>query len=253
MKLTRSLGTVAVVVAVGLLPSTSASAASTHTSTRCPLPTFGPGRSYAPTIRPEDFSARVTNVWMPLRPGTTYRYSGTKDGQRAWDVVTVTHRTKKVDGVVTRVVQDRLYLDGVLHERTADYYAQDRCGNVWYFGEDTAELDAQGRVVDREGSFRAGVDGAQPGVVMQRHPQLGRQFRQEWYAGHAEDRYRALCRSASVRVPYGSFRHALLTEERTDLEPGVVDHKYYVRGIGVVSERTVRGGTESLQLVSVQH
>ncbi len=88
--------------------------------------------------------------------------------------------------MTTRVVEDRLFLDGFLEERTSDYYAQDVCGNVWYFGEDTAELDRRGHVVSTEGSFHAGVDGAEPGVFMQARPQVGRAFRQEWYDGHAE-------------------------------------------------------------------
>jgi len=168
----------------------SARASITTNSTvaaRCNLPVFGPGTSYRPRIDTEDFTASVTNRWFPLPVGRTMVYTGTKDGEPALDIVKVSPRTKLVRGVRTRVVEDRLYLSNVLTERTSDYYAQDECGNVWYFGEDTAELDARGRVVSREGSFHAGVDGAQPGVVMQAHPQLGRRFRQEWYRGHAED------------------------------------------------------------------
>jgi hypothetical protein len=223
-----------------------------HASTAsCLLPVFGPDSSYHPAIHPADFSADVASSWFPLRPGTTYLYTGTKDGKKALDVVQVSPATKKVDGVPTRVVNDRLFLAGALEERTADYYAQDKCGNVWYFGEDTATLDRHGHVTDRSGSFLAGVNGAQPGVYIQARPQAGRWFRQEWYRGQAEDRYRALSTSASIAVRYGRFRHSLRTEERTDLEPGVVDNKYYVRGLGVVKELTVRGGTEILQLVDV--
>ena len=221
------------------------------TASSCPLPVFGPGNSYHPAIQPADFSAEVTNGWFPLRPGTTYLYTGTKDGKKALDVVQVSSTTRKIDGVITRVVEDRLFLANALEARTTDYYAQDRCGNVWYFGEDTATLDSHGKVTDRSGSFRAGVNGAQPGVYVQARPQMGRWFRQEWYRGQAEDRYRALSTSASVTAPYGSFRHALRTEEQTALEPGVVDNKYYVRGLGVVRELSVKGGTEVLQLVDV--
>src|SRR6202008_2597933 len=121
----------------------------------------------------------------------------------ALNVVTVVNRTKRVDGVHSRVVEDRLYLDNVLRERTRDSYAQDRCGNVWYFGEDTAELDVHGRVVSTEGTFHAGVDGAQPGVFMQAVPDVGRDFRQEWYEGHAEDQYHVIKKAARVTVPYG--------------------------------------------------
>jgi hypothetical protein len=156
-----------------------------------------------------------------------------------------------IDWVRTRVVEDRGYLDNVLAERTSDYYAQDRCGNVWYFGEDTATLDRHGRVVDTEGSWHAGVDGAQPGVFMQAHPQLGRRFRQEWYRGQAEDVVKVIDRSARVTVPYGSFRHALRTAEWTALEPEVLDNKLYVAGIGQVAEASVKGPREGLRLVEI--
>jgi hypothetical protein len=156
-----------------------------------------------------------------------------------------------VAGVLTRVVEDRLYLDNVLQKRTSDYYAQDRCGNVWYFGEDTATLDKHGRLVSTEGSFHAGVDGAQPGVFMQAHPQVGPWFRQEWYQGHAEDQFRVIDKDARVTVPYGRFRHALQTEERTALEPAVLDNKYYIGGIGEVAELSVRGPAERLRLVEI--
>ena len=225
-----------------------AQAASTGPATGCQLPRFGPGASYHPRIDPRTFGPHVTNPLFPLRVGVTYVYSGVKDDARALDIVVASRRTRKIDGVVTRVVEDRLYLDGVLEERTSDYYAQDRCGNVWYFGEDTAELDEHGHVVSTEGSFHAGVGGAQPGVFMQAHPQLGRTFRQEWFAGQAEDVFQAVDRAASVTVPVGSFTRALRTREWTALEPGVVDAKYYVRGIGEVFEGSTSGPTERLQL-----
>src|SRR3954471_21524759 len=95
---------------------------------------------------PPHFSARVDNPWFPLRPGTTYVYVGAKDGKRARDVFTVTQRAQTVDGAPCVEVRDLLYLDGKLHERTTDWYSQDDNGNVWYFGEDTAELDANGHV-----------------------------------------------------------------------------------------------------------
>jgi hypothetical protein len=227
-------------------------AAATRTSSgTCRLPVFGPGSHYHPRLEGLGLDADVTNPYFPLRPGTVLLYSGTKDGEPALDVVLVTYRTRRIDRVRTRVVEDRLYLGGRLAERTSDYYAQDRCGNVWYFGEDTAELDARGRVVSTEGSFHAGVDGAQPGVVMQHRPQLGRTFRQEWYPGHAEDVFTAVRRHAAVHVPAGTFRNALETRETTALEPGVVDAKYYVRGLGEVAEVSRRGPAEELRLVGV--
>jgi hypothetical protein len=217
----------------------------------CPLPTFGPGQQYHPPIKPSNFSATVDNPLFLLKPGRTLVYTGTKDGKKALNIFATTSRTRVIAGVTTRVVEDRLYLDDVLEERTSDYYAQDRCGNVWYFGEDTAKLDAQGHVLDTEGSFHAGVDGAQPGVFMQANPEVGREFRQEWYAGHAEDTFSVLSLSAPITVPAGSFDHALKTRETTELEPDVVDNKYFVRGIGEVEEVSVRGPVEKLVLVEV--
>jgi hypothetical protein len=198
------------------------------------------------------FTARVDNPWFPLRPGTVSVYTGMKDGRRARDVVTVTLRVTKIDGAPCVVVKDRLYLNGKLEERTTDWYSQDSRGNVWYFGESTAELDAHGRVTSTEGTWRAGRDGAQPGIYMPARPVPSRTGRQEFYKGHAEDHFEVLSLHASVRVPYTSSSNALLTKEWTPLEPAVLDHKLYVRGIGTVLEQTVKGGDERLELVSVR-
>ncbi|TCC49817.1 hypothetical protein E0H75_15975 [Kribbella capetownensis] len=245
-----------VLAAVALFAGSTAPVGTTcrppdHHPAVCKLPMFGPGSRYQPKIDPGDFSPNVTNPWFPLLPGRTLVSTGVKDDEKALNLVITTSRTRLVDGVRTRVVEDRLYLNNVLNERTSDYYAQDRCGNVWYFGEDTAELDSRGRVVSTEGSFHAGVDGAQPGVFMQAHPQLGRKFRQEWYAGHAEDVFWAVARNATVAVPLGAFHHALRTAETNALEPDVLDNKYYVRGIGQVAELSVKGPKEGLRLAEI--
>lgn len=218
----------------------------------CQLPVFGPGKDYHPAIDPADFSPNVDNPMFPLTPGKTLVYGGSKDGETAVDLFAPSARTAVIDGVTTRVVEDRLFLNGVLEERTSDYYAQDVCGNVWYFGEDTAELDKNGHVISREGSFHAGVDGAEPGVFMQAHPELGRVFRQEWYQGHAEDLFVAINLHARVTVPYGTFRDTLRTAETTALEPGVLDNKYYAPGIGQVEEVALRGPVERLVLIDVR-
>ena len=199
------------------------------------------------------FTAHVDNPWFPLRPGTVYVYRGVKDGKPSRDVVTVTHRVKTIQGAPSVVVADRLYLAGRLEERTSDWYSQDRRGNVWYFGESTAELDSRGRVTTTEGSWQAGRGGAKAGIYMPAHPVPGRFGRQEYYKGQAEDHFEVLSLRAGVSVPYVSSRHALLTKEWTPLEPGVLDHKLYVRGIGTVLEQTVRGGDERNELVSVTH
>ena len=218
-------------------------------------PGFGGVRPLFPmetNPNPAGFVSRVDNPWFPLRPGTSYVYRGVKDGKPSRDVVTVTAQTKPIEGVRCTVVRDRLYLAGRLAERTTDWYAQDEAGNVWYFGEATAELDAKGSVTSTEGSWQAGVHGARPGIVMPAHPRVGQRFRQEYYKGHAEDHFEVLSLSATVRTPAASSRHALLTKEWTPLEPGVIDHKLYVRGIGTAKEETVKGGVERAVLVTVR-
>ena len=202
------------------------------------------------TVDSPRFSARIDNPWFPLIPGTTAVYTGAKDGKQGRDVVTVTHETKVIAGAPCRVVRDRLYLEGRLAERTVDWYTQDRAGNVWYFGEATAELDEHGHVTSTEGSWQAGVDGAVPGIFMPARPRVGDAYRQEFYKGHAEDHFRIVGRFETVTSP--RVPNALLTQEWTPLEPGVVDHKLYVRGIGNVLERSVKGGNEHLELVSLR-
>jgi hypothetical protein len=201
---------------------------------------------------PSSFTARVDNPWFPLRPGTVYVYRGVKDGASARDVLTVTHAVKTIAGAPCVVVKDRLYLDGKLEERTTDWYTQDRRGNVWYFGESTAALDKRGHVKSTEGTWQAGRDDAKPGIYMPARPTPGRSGRQEFYKGNAEDHFRVLSLHATIRVPYTSSSKALLTKEWTPLEPGVLDHKLYVRGVGTVLEQTVKGGDERLELVSVR-
>jgi hypothetical protein len=196
-----------------------------------------------------DFAgARIDNAWFPLIPGTTFVYHGTKDKEPARDVVNVTGETKKILGVSCTVVRDRLFLAGKLAESTLDWYAQDKEGNVWYFGEATAELE-NGKVTSREGSWQAGVDGAAPGVIMQADPKVGDSYQQEFFKGQAEDHAQVLSLAASVQVPAGSYSSVQLTKEWTPLEPGVIDHKYYARGVGVVKEATAKGPRESLILV----
>ncbi len=196
---------------------------------------------------------RVTNPYYPQKPGTGLIYRGTTDGEPSRDVLVATHRTRVIDGVRCRVLFDRLFVKGVLTERTRDYYAQTKRGTVWYFGEKTAELDEDGHVTSREGSFLSGRDGAEAGIFMPAHPRVGQAFHQEDYPGHAEDRFVVKSLDASVSTPYVGSQHALLTAERSALEPGVVEHKRYVRGIGDVADSDVRGGSDHQKLWAIRH
>lgn len=210
----------------------------------------GAGPGWPATLSPSDFVARVDNPWFPLQPGSEYRYAGLKGRQKTVDIVKVTHNTKRILGVETTVVHDVVETNDRPEEVTNDFYAQDRRGNVWYFGEATKTLDRQGNTIDTEGSFQAGVSGDRAGVLIPGHPQVGQVARQEFSKGQAEDHFKVVDLNARVSVPFVSSSHALRTREWTPLEPRVVDNKYYVRGIGTVREVAVRGPVERLWLVS---
>jgi len=202
-------------------------------------------------INPQDFSTVINNPFFPLVPNTTYVYVGTKDGSAARDEFQVTRRTKVIMGVTCREVRDRGFVDGVLAEDTLDWFAQDNHGNVWYFGEDTKEFDANGNVISTEGSWQAGVNGAQPGVVMEADPRVGDTYQQEFSAGVAEDKATVVALNKTVNVPFGSFKDCLETEEFTPLEPGAIEHKFYARGVGFIQSVALRGGRERLELVTI--
>ncbi|HYX78615.1 MAG TPA: hypothetical protein VE727_04570 [Solirubrobacterales bacterium] len=210
----------------------------------------GAGPGWPKTLHPSDFVRRVDNPWFPLKPGSKWRYRGREGHSRFRDKMRVTHRTKRIEGVRATVVHDVVLKRGKPREVTNDWYAQDRHRNVWYFGENTRELDRHGHVKTREGTWKTGRDGARPGILFPGQPRVGQKARQEYYKGHAEDHFKILDVDAHVSTPYVSTHHAVRTKEWTPLEPGVVDNKYYVRRVGDVKEKTVKGGTERLRLVS---
>jgi hypothetical protein len=199
---------------------------------------------------PDDFVNRIDNKYFPLRPGTTFLFGGTQEGKASRVSVFVTHKTKMILGIRATVVLDQVLVGGKREEKTFDWYAQDKHGNVWYLGEDSSDF-VNGKWVRSDGSWEAGVKGAKPGIVMKANPRVGEVYRQEYYAGHAEDMAKVLSRNKSVAVTYGSFEHALETSEWTPLERGVVEHKYYVKGVGNVRTIMVKGGSEEEHLVSI--
>lgn len=193
---------------------------------------------------PSSFAQRIDNPWFPLLPGTVYEYRGVRDGKQARDVLTVTHQHATVQGIQTTVLHDRLWLNGRLFERTTDWYAQDKQGNVWYLGESTALLNAHGKVTSTEGSWKAGVGGAHAGIYMLAHAKPGDAARQEYLKGHAADQFKVLTIDSNA---------TLLTQETSQIEPGVVDHKLYVRGIGIVLEEAIKPKpNERLTLYSIK-
>jgi hypothetical protein len=204
-------------------------------------------------IDPNDFTNPQPNPYFPLEPGTVSILRGSEDGERLLNRTTITHWTKMIQGVRTTVVQDVLYGDGALAEKTTDWYAADNTGTVWYFGERTATYNRQGDVVSTEGSWQAGVNGAMAGIIMPANPGPTDAYRQEIYRGHAEDQAWIVAAHQVVHVPYGDVTQAVRSYEWTRLEPGVVSLKFYGPGLGIVREMDVAGGDELLELVSVDH
>jgi len=208
--------------------------------------------AYAPHINPADFTTKIDNKYFPLKPGTTFVYRGKAKDATEGDIVNVTADTRNIMGVDCVVVDDRVTEGGMLTEQTYDWYAQDEKGNVWYFGEDSKEYE-NGKVKSTSGSWEAGKDGAEPGIIMPASPKVGDSYRQEYYEGEAEDIARALKLNGSAKVPYGSFENVLVTDEWTPLEPKIGEHKYYAPGVGNVLEVAVKGPQERLELVDVKH
>jgi hypothetical protein len=216
-----------------------------------PAPVTG---HYNPQIDPADFVRKIDNRHLPFKPGTRQVFKGVaEDGKTPQrDVEVVTHRTRKVDGVRCHVVRDTITSRGKPVERTFDWYAQDKRGNVWYFGENSNDY-RHGHWVKSDGSWEAGVDGAKPGIMMEAHPKRGDSYRQEYYRGHAEDQAKVLGDGGAVTVPYRSFQHTIATKETTRLEPGIVEKKWYAPGVGEVKSQDVKGSKEGFQLVKVTH
>jgi hypothetical protein len=202
---------------------------------------------YHPTIDPANFQSEVDNPYFPLVPGTTYAFTEKVGKEVSENEVTVTHDTKTILGVKCIVVHDTVKRKGVLKEETFDWYAQDKEGTVWYMGEDTKEF-LGGKRVSTEGSWEAGVDGAQPGIMMVKDPKPGDPYRQEYLADRAEDMGQIVELNVSVTVPYGTFTGCIKTKEWSMLEAGH-ENKWYCKGLGVV--RTESTAKEVATLVSV--
>jgi hypothetical protein len=204
-------------------------------------------------LDPADFSTEIDNRYWPMAVGSRWVYRETDpEGAVQRVVVTVTKETKTIaNGVEARVVRDVVSEDGEPVEVTDDWYAQDSDGNIWYLGEDTAEYES-GKVVTREGSFEAGVDGAEAGIIMPADPEVGQTYRQEYYEGEAEDFASVLSLEARAMVQFGSFDGVLKTRDVNPLnEPRpAVEHKFFAPGVGPVLVIGISGGGGREELIS---
>lgn len=205
-----------------------------------------------PQIQPSDFTANVTNKYYSLVPGKRSVYaSKTADGTETIEVY-VTDEKKTVMGIGVTVVWDRVWVNGSLIEDTKDWFAQHKNGDVWYFGEESKEMK-NGNVVSTKGSWEAGVNGAQPGIVMKADAKPGETYQQEYYKGEAEDAADVLAVGQSVTVPYGTFTDCVKTFDYTPLEPAAQEHKYYCSEPGGLAlEIDVTTG-ERLELLSIEY
>lgn len=206
---------------------------------------------YAPEIDPANFSDKITNPYFPLEPGTVFIYEGKRDDTPRHTEMTVTKETKDIMGVRCIVVRDILTTNTELVEKTTDWYAQDTDGNVWYFGEDTAEYK-NGKVTSTAGTWMAGVDGALPGIIMKASPKVGDGYRQEYRPGIAEDYAKVLQLNATAQVPAGTYDGVVITEDTDLLDTTKLEHKSFAPGIGfVATEGMVNGHHEVSQLIKI--
>jgi hypothetical protein len=238
-KLTRSAAAAALLFGLAALPTTVAAA---------PCPIALPQGSDPVTLDPADFVGQIDNLYWPMAPGSRWIYRETDRAGNAQRVtVTVTTRTRQILGIDATVVHDKVTEHRELVENTFDWYAQDDCGNLWYLGENTKEYE-DGKVVSTEGSWEAGVDGAQAGVIVPAHPADDMAYRQEYYAGQAEDAAEVLSVDEQVKVPFGHFTNVMLTKEFTPLEPRVLEYKLYAPNVGPVLMIGVSGTSDREEL-----
>jgi hypothetical protein len=210
---------------------------------------LGPDR-YVPVINPANFTTTINNPYFPLVPGTTFTYLNRHRTIR--DVFAVTHDTRVINGVTCVQVHDSVYTNGELTEDTLDFFAQDREGNVWYFGENTAEFE-DGLIATIDGSFLSGLDHDKAGIIMKAHPAIGDFYRQEFSLGNAEDYAETLNLNSRVVVPYGQFNNCLKSQETTPLEPDALEDKYYAPGVGnVLTVDRVTGERDELISITTE-
>jgi len=252
MSLTKPIATALGILAAALTVAAaggewSAQASSAGARATCDLPQG----SERVNLNPAEFTTRIDNPYWPMRPGSRWIYRETdSEGTKQRVVVTVTPKTKRIaNGITARVVHDVVTEEGKPVEVTDDWYAQDKCGNIWYLGEFTKEYE-NGKVKSTAGSFEAGVDGAQAGVIMPAKPREGMRYRQEYYAGEAEDRASIFSLDEQAEVPLGHFKDVVMTRDVNPLSPKVLEFKFFARGVGPVLAIGVSGGSDREELLS---
>jgi hypothetical protein len=245
----RRRGRIVALAAAGAL-SLSACTGSFPTATAAATPSALPQGNEPARLDPDDFTVDITNQYWPMKPGQRSVSRETDiEGNTLRGETTVLDRTEKIDGIRARVVHDVVTdVDGNLVEDTTDWFAQDKDGNLWYLGEQTAEYE-NGKVISTKGSWRTGKNGAQAGILLPADPSPGVKYREEFRSGEAEDQAIVLSTSEQAQTPTGIYKNALLTRNTTPLEPDLVELKWYARGVGLVLTLTPSGGTDREEMV----
>jgi len=250
---TKRAGAAAAAIAV-LLPALAgcggSSGGGTTQAAAQPGTSTLPQSSEPSNLDPADFTTQIDNPYWPMPVGARWHvHVSNPQGESLQETITVTNKTKRIaDGVTARVVHDVVYTNGKPTEITDDWYAQDKNGNIWYFGENTASI--QNGKKDTSGSFEAGRNGADAGIAMAAQPAVGLTYREEYYKGHAEDRTKVLALDQQVQAPAGHFTGAILTDDTSPIEPDVSEYKLYAKGVGPVVAVSVSGESEREDLIS---
>lgn len=191
-------------------------------------------------VDPSEWSSTGRNPYFVLEPGWVLVLQG-KEGKTVIDlVITVLDETKKVDGVETRIVEERESEDGEIVEISRNYFAiSKRTNDVYYFGEDV-DIYKNGKVVNHSGAWWSGKNGARYGLMMPGTPLLGAKYYQEIAPEVAMDRAEVLGLREKIETPAGTFEKCLKTLETTPLEKGAKDHKFYAPGVGLIVDGPCR-------------
>ena len=202
---------------------------------------------YSVTIVPGDFVPAVTNKYFALKPGSKFTFRNKAGNERI--EVAVTDESKEIMGVAATVVRVKEWKNETLVEETRDWYAQDKGGTVWYFGE-AVDNYKDGKLANHKGSWEAGVDGAKPGIIMLAEPRVGETYRQEYYKGKAEDMGTVMALNATVSVPLGRYDNCLQVRDWSRIEPDN-EYKYYCPAVGFLTMEQSVGGGDKLELVEM--
>jgi hypothetical protein len=183
---------------------------------------------YNSRVNPADFTIKITNPYFSLPIGKKLIYEEVGGSERI--EITIEGDTKKIMGVETLIYHDQVFQNGQLVEDTRDYLAQDKEGNVWYFGENVDNY-IDGKMKDHSGAWIAGVDGAQPGIWIKADHKVGDSYRQEYYRGKAEDRRDVVAVNLQVVTRRATYENCVKFYDWTPLDPGSREHKYYCPGV----------------------